>query len=147
MTSPGRPFRTSYGFNGWLFCCDFDASIPARTRWGDKLTGVRIDTLRGKANIPVFLDSTMPYSHPREVFPPPRRAGANSTLTMGPFCMNRHNECINGLFLDWSVRRIGLKELWTLKWHLQFDTANAWTRAGGVLPEDWPHWMRQFKDY
>ena len=147
MSSPGRPFRTSYGFNGWLFCCDFDASIPARTRWWDKLTGIRVDTLRGKANIPVFLDSTMPYGHPRTVFPPPRRGGSNGTMNMGCFCMDRHNECINGLFLDWSVRRIGLKELWTLKWHLQFDTANAWTKAGGVLPEDWPHWMRQFKDY
>jgi prepilin-type N-terminal cleavage/methylation domain-containing protein len=146
MSSPGRPFRTSYGFNGWLFCCDFDASIPVWTRWRE-MTGVRIDTLRGKANIPVFLDSTMPYSHPKELFPsPPRRGGSNGP-GMGSFCMDRHNECINGLFLDWSVRRLGIKELWTLKWHLQFDTANAWTKAGGVLPEDWPHWMRQFKDY
>jgi prepilin-type processing-associated H-X9-DG protein len=61
--------------------------------------------------------------------------------------MDRHSEHVNGLFLDWSVRKIGVKELWTLRWHLQFDTANAWTKAGGVLPEDWPHWMRGFKDY
>jgi hypothetical protein len=45
------------------------------------------------------------------------------------------------------VRKTGLKELWTLKWHLQFDTANAWTKAGGAQPEDWPEWMRSFKDY
>ena len=111
------------------------------------MTGTRVSTLRGKANIPVLLDSTMPYSHPRELFPlPPRRGGTNGG-GMGPFCMNRHSEHVNGLFLDWSVRRIGVKELWALKWHLQFDTANAWTKAGGVLPEDWPHWMRGFKDY
>jgi hypothetical protein len=30
---------------------------------------------------------------------------------------------------------------------MQFDTANKWTRAGGVQPEDWPEWMRRFKDY
>ena len=53
----------------------------------------------------------------------------------------------NGLLLDWSVRRVGIKELWTLKWHLQFDTANAWTKAGGALAEDWPEWMRGFEDY
>jgi prepilin-type N-terminal cleavage/methylation domain-containing protein/prepilin-type processing-associated H-X9-DG protein len=147
MTGPGRPFRTSYGFNGWLFCCDFDASLPARTRWGsDSITGIKVSTLRGKANIPVLLDSTMPYSHPTVTWLPPRRGGRNGP-GMGPFCMNRHSEHVNGLFLDWSVRRIGVKELWTLKWHLQFDTANAWTKAGGVLPEDWPHWMRGFKDY
>jgi hypothetical protein len=22
-----------------------------------------------------------------------------------------------------------------------------WTKAGAVKPEDWPHWMRKFKDY
>jgi prepilin-type N-terminal cleavage/methylation domain-containing protein/prepilin-type processing-associated H-X9-DG protein len=147
MTGPGRPFRTSYGFNGWLFCCDFDASLPARTRWGsDGIPGIRVSTLKGKANIPVLLDSTMPYSHPTTIWLPPRRGDSNGP-GMGPFCMDRHSEHINGLFLDWSVRKIGIKELWTLKWHLQFDTANAWTKAGGVLPEDWPHWMRGFKDY
>jgi len=66
---------------------------------------------------------------------------------MAPFCINRHNEHVNTLFLDWSVRKIGLKELWTLKWYKEFNTANEWTRAGGVQPEDWPEWMRKFKDY
>jgi hypothetical protein len=51
------------------------------------------------------------------------------------------------LFGDASVRRTGLKELWTLKWHKEFDTSNRWTKGGGVQPEDWPQWMRRFKDY
>jgi len=62
-------------------------------------------------------------------------------------CFNRHDAGINCLFMDWSVRKVGLKELWTLKWNMQFDTANPWTKAGGVQPEDWPEWMRGFKDY
>ena len=53
----------------------------------------------------------------------------------------------SSLFLDWSVRRVGLKELWTLKWNRKFDTAGKWTQAGGVRPEDWPEWRRGFKDY
>jgi prepilin-type N-terminal cleavage/methylation domain-containing protein/prepilin-type processing-associated H-X9-DG protein len=145
MISPGRPFRTSYGFNGWLFCCDFDASVPAVTRWF-KMTGLRIDSLRGRSNIPVLLDSIWPYGHPDWRWPPP--VGENSQAQkMGSFTINRHNEHVNGLFLDWSVRKIGIKELWTLKWHMQWDTANPWTKAGGVQPEDWPEWMRGFKDY
>ncbi|MHC4353621.1 MAG: type II secretion system protein [Planctomycetota bacterium] len=151
MTSPGRPFRTSYGFNGWLFDDEFV--------WGPYHSGTRgfrhhhqespnLFLIRERANIPVLLDSTMPYSSPRLFVLPPRRGGlAGSTHSMSPFCMDRHNEHINGLFLDWSVRKIGPKELWTLKWHLQFDTANPWTRVGGALPEDWPHWMRGFRDY
>jgi prepilin-type processing-associated H-X9-DG protein len=62
-------------------------------------------------------------------------------------CINRHNGGVNGLFYDWSVRKVGLKELWTLKWYPDFNTAGPWTKAGGVRPGDWPAWMRQFKDY
>jgi len=66
---------------------------------------------------------------------------------MGTFCINRHDGHVNGLFLDWSVRKVGLKELWTLQWCRDFDTHGRWTTAGGVQPEDWPEWMRRFKDY
>jgi len=27
------------------------------------------------------------------------------------------------------------------------NMAGPWTKAGGVLPSDWPVWMRNFKDY
>ena len=64
---------------------------------------------------------------------------------------NRHDATINGLFLDWSVRRVGLKELWTLRWEPHFPAGliarSPWTTTGGVQPEDWPQWMRNFKDY
>jgi prepilin-type processing-associated H-X9-DG protein len=62
-------------------------------------------------------------------------------------CINRHDGYVNSLFMDWSVRKVGLKELWTLKWHREYDTRNPWTKAGGVKPEDWPQWMRRFRDY
>jgi len=61
--------------------------------------------------------------------------------------MNRHAGGINMLFGDGAVHKVGIKELWTLKWHDTFDTAGPWTKAGGVRPEDWPEWMRKFKDY
>jgi prepilin-type processing-associated H-X9-DG protein len=69
------------------------------------------------------------------------------SATLSYFCIDRHQGAINVLFWDRTVRKIGLKELWTLKWRPQFDTANRWTKAGGVQPEDWPAWMRTFKDY
>ena len=62
-------------------------------------------------------------------------------------CFNRHNGGINMLFRDWSVRKVSIKENWTLKWHMQFDTSGPWTMAAGVQPEDGPKWMRGFKDY
>jgi prepilin-type processing-associated H-X9-DG protein len=62
-------------------------------------------------------------------------------------CIDRHSGGVNVLLMDWSVRKAGIKELWTFKWSRKFDTAGKWTRAGGVRPEDWPKWMRGFKDY
>ncbi len=131
ITSPRPPFRGSYGFNV--------------TAWPN-----RIDTYfsRGQANIPVILDSPEPDGRHINTEPPPRweREGVKA-IGFQTFCINRHNGHVNNLFLDWSVRRVGLKELWTLKWDDESNTAGPWTKAGGVLPEYWPYWMRKFKDY
>jgi prepilin-type N-terminal cleavage/methylation domain-containing protein/prepilin-type processing-associated H-X9-DG protein len=141
ITGTPRPFRSSYGFNLWLF----NPAFRPADFYGENL-GLDISSIRGKANIPTLLDSAHVAGIPGERFPPPM----TEFDTSGPismFCLNRHNGYVNGLFLDWSVRKIGLKELWTLKWHAEFDTAGRWTKAGGVQPEDWPQWMRNFKDY
>ena len=103
-------------------------------------------SLRGRAQFPAILDDAFMWSKPITSNNPPRRE-RQGIFGMGGFCINRHNEHVNSLFLDWSARKVGLKELWTLKWHRDWDTAGPWTKAGGVLPEDWPHWMRGFKDY
>ncbi|MBW1814269.1 MAG: type II secretion system protein [Deltaproteobacteria bacterium] len=130
--------RGSYGFNNHLFSPFFDESIEIPREGWD------VFSLRGRNNIPTLLDSTgYTGSFSDHSSPPEYERFDGSTW----YCINRHNGYINGLFLDWSVRKVGLKELWTLKWKKQFDTANVWTRAGGVLPEDWPQWMRRFKDY
>ena len=61
---------------------------------------------------------------------------------MRRFCMDRHNGFVNCLFLDFSVRKVGLKELWQLTWHRE------WTQDinDRGLPV-WPEWMERFKDY
>lgn len=105
-------------------------------------------------NIPVLLDCAHYGAEPFPFDRPPEYDGAIRPSLIGGmdyFCINRHDAKINGLFLDWSVRKVGLKELWTLHWepHLpQVIIAHSpWTTTGGVQPEDWPEWMRNFKDY
>jgi prepilin-type processing-associated H-X9-DG protein len=66
---------------------------------------------------------------------------------MGRCAINRHQGFVNAAFMDWSARKVGIKELWTLKWHKQFDTSGPYTKAGGMLADEWPEWMRRFKDY
>jgi len=131
-------FRSSYGFNQNLLDGPFGIYDP-------KGRGTNVYSRRGLANIPVLLDSMRPEGYVWQFIPPPSSQG--STNMQVPFCINRHNGNVNGLLLDWSVRKIDLKELWTLKWHEEFDTVGTWTKAGGVQPEDWPQWMRRFKDY
>lgn len=148
LTDPGPPFRGSYGCNSWLFN---GFCFSPRIRLGSLgrlVEEVDVLSLRGPDKIPTLLDSTLPWGTPRsDTAPPPSPEPRSNPIGMAPLCINRHNGYVNGLFLDWSVRKVGLKELWTLKWYKEFDTANEWTRAGGVQPEDWPEWMRGFKDY
>lgn len=56
------------------------------------------------------------------------------------FCLNRHNAAVNVLFLDFSVRKVGLKYLWMLDWHRDWPIPETMS-----LPY-WPYWMENFKD-
>ncbi|MHC4111107.1 MAG: type II secretion system protein [Planctomycetota bacterium] len=101
------------------------------------------------ANIPILLDCMWKSGHPTNYDHPPLLEDRfrSRYVNMAVFCIDRHDGYINGLFGDWSVRKVGLKELWTLKWGKEFNTAGLYTLAGGVQPSYWPEWMRNFKDY
>ena len=144
FTGLGSPFRCSYGFNSHFFRFPW---IHTNTHSILYRMGLDTFSVRGSAHIPVFLDATRYQATPESNDSPPSRELYDGGFDMRSFCINRHSGHVNGLFLDWSVRKIGLKELWTLKWNPQFNTADKWTRAGGVQPEDWPQWMRRFKEY
>ena len=122
----------SYGYNAWL--------------------GESHYRVAGHAGIPVVFDCRSARAWPTHYDDPPEYEGqfgrpSPVLIYMRTVCLNRHNGGINMLFRDWSVRKVGLKENWTLKWHPEFDTSGPWTMAGGVQPEDWPEWMRRFKEY
>jgi prepilin-type N-terminal cleavage/methylation domain-containing protein/prepilin-type processing-associated H-X9-DG protein len=143
-TAVPRPWYGSYGVNEWVSPHGFIESDRPKcwTNTNDRNAG----------SAPMMLDCTCWTGNAFEEYelPPDHDAipwGLYVTYAAPYFCMNRHDGGINALFLDWSVRKVGLKELWTLKWHKKFNTAGLWTKAGGVRPEDWPEWMRAFKDY
>ena len=117
-------------------------AYPRKYYWSSTL-------VRDRSEIPVLTDSTWAESANVDPNTAPPQSEAGPQLGENAFnsCINRHNGSINALFLDSSVKKIGLKQLWTLKWHRQFDTKGPWTTAGGVQNEHWPKWMRQYKDY
>lgn len=129
----------SYGMNGWL-CNPERGAAPTGGREPENLW--RCAAVRAGSRVPLFLDSSR-YENmcPRETDEPPEYDGqpiVGNLHEMRICCINRHNEKINGAFLDFSVRPIGLKELWRLKWHRNFDT------AADVV---WPDWMEHMKEY
>ncbi len=152
-----RIYRGSYSINNWLSVCDNTgswvigiAASPLRDArdsfWGS-------ENVQGAGEIPAFGDALWWCSWPKDTDQPPRMPDDLDPFPCGcrdsmrRFCINRHDGYVNTAFLDGSVRRIGLKQLWTLKWHRNYRTINHWTRIGGVRPTDWPEWMQAFKDY
>lgn len=132
----------SYGFNEWL--CNRNSGSNASNYY-------KHVNVRPADRIPVFLDCYWYDVWPFPQNQPPMYDGATENLAgsneMRRVCLNRHSEAVNGAFLDWSVRKIGLKELWTLPWYNDFDTKGRWTKAGGAQSEDWPEWMMSFREY
>ena len=142
--------RGSYGMNNWL--CNPAPDVEFIHGREDTKDNWRNAYVEQAADIPMLLDCAYVESKPYDFDTPPDYDGDISTygvssLQMKRFCLNRNDGHINGVFLDSSVRKIGLKELWTFKWHRRFNTHGIWTRAGGVQPDDWPEWMRHFKHY
>jgi len=145
--SAGRPAGTwgSYGVNGWVYVCGQDELYgkPAKDFW-------KSPNVNGASQVPLFLDCWFWCGWPEHTDTPPNYDGerwAGDVDSMQRFAINRHEQAINAIFLDYSIRKVGLKQLWTLKWSRGFNTAGIWTRAGGVRSEDWPQWMRSFQDY
>jgi len=137
----------SYGINGWVE--DPPSSYTTVYENFETVNNWRTTNVKGAGYVPLFFDALRFNVFPRHTDAPPETEDLawQGTQHMRRACINRHNGFISGAFLDWSVKKIGLKELWTLKWHRTYPTAGPWTKAGQVTNSDWPEWMRRFKDY
>ncbi len=144
------PIGGSYGSNKWYWWEFYTPppGSPGRDKYWSSLF------VKRASDVPMFFDCTWfdgglsdNTDAPPEYDDQPMQLASKSNANACGICINRHNGGTNSLFLDWSARKVGLKESWTLKWHRRFNTAGPWTRAGGAKPEDWPKWIRNFKDY
>ena len=124
----------SYGKNSWLSQCDWEGRGPLCWRRID-------DVVEGQSKVPLLLDSNFMGGFPEHTDEPPPYDGEFNVYgrEIGRYCLNRHNGYINGLFVDNSAKKIGLKELWRLKWNREFDTHHMYG--------PWPDWMLGFRDY
>ncbi len=137
----------SYGLNGYLLTIPATASyvrnIPASSGFRKFLE------IPQPATVPVLMDGLRFDLFVIESDGPPvdETDAWQGDSRMKRVCINRHRGFICSSFADGSVRKVGLKELWTLKWHRKFATNGPWTQAGGVTSDQWPEWIRPFADY
>jgi prepilin-type processing-associated H-X9-DG protein len=149
LDKAGRPYASSYGINQWVY----DAPQVVGGRLLEQIW--RTANVKNASEVPCFGGCAITGATPNHGDEPPQRPDDVAYIWGqggGPneirrFCMNRHDGYMNMVFLDWSVRKVGLKELWTLKFHRKWNTTNRYTKAGGCTAADWPQWMRGFRDY
>ncbi len=132
--------RSSYGLNCWTYNNTDNNDQWSSLRW-KKDAG-----LNNSRNIPVLLDCKWRGGYPLHTDIPlksgDRIADADGDLldgggNVGEMChfqMKRHKHGINAAFLDYSVRGVEPIELWSLKWHREFDTHYA---DSNITWEDW----------
>jgi len=141
----GRPAGTwgSYGVNGWIYQNDEPGGVlygkPAQFFW-------KTPNVKGAAEVPLFVDCWFWCGWPDSTDTPPATDGPEARYpgddnAMNRFCINRHQQAINGVYLDYHVEKIWLKALWRQRWSKRFD-------VGGPKPnwETEAPWMTHFKD-
>jgi prepilin-type N-terminal cleavage/methylation domain-containing protein/prepilin-type processing-associated H-X9-DG protein len=133
----------SYGINGYCLNMRGSTLSTGSQNW-------RTINAKSGATVPLFLEALRYDGWPLETegaAPDPYTAvwGSNS---MARYAINRHRGYTDVLFLDGHARKVGIKELWTLKWHRNFDTAGPWTKAGRARRTGtWPEWISGYPDY
>jgi prepilin-type N-terminal cleavage/methylation domain-containing protein/prepilin-type processing-associated H-X9-DG protein len=145
MTAAGLPqlgvngICGSYGINGYAL---------NMSTWSQNWKTLNV---KGATNVPLFLEAIRYDGWPRETdtAPADARTAWSGGSEMGRFALDRHKGYIDTLFMDGHARKVGVKELWTLKWHRNFNTAGMWTKAGRAQRgnSDWPAWIKGYQDY
>lgn len=124
----------SYGMNCWI---NSVAAPPFGTKemYWQRSTGATKTSL---SSVPLFMDSMWLGGYAQDSDSPSSREDwPDEHGQMSRFAIKRHKGGVSAVFLDQSIRNVGLKELWGLKWHTQFDTHNAQTKPEVV----WPDWV------
>lgn len=149
-TNSGRRLTGSYGLNYWVTKDESAETTDARggtLRW-------KTMNVKGGGYVPMMVGCSLSGACVHHVDEPPRWDGdawpsgdGDNKDEMRRFCMNRHNGYVSGNFMDYSARKIGLKELWELKWSRHWYRTNDSSLTPDYSPPVWPEWMINFKDY
>jgi len=131
VETEGGYIRSSYVINLWL----------ANYSYGDGYW--RTPYVSCPSRIPMMADGQWKDMQPYPEDQPPVNEGDMWTPNaeeMRRACLNRHNG-VNAVFMDGSVRKVGLKHLWVQWWYRGWEEDLA--QVG--FPA-WPEWMSNFPE-
>ncbi len=112
----------SYGINSFIGCI-------GRPKYPDDWYWKSI-SMRGAHEAPVFADSTFSHTWPRHDNPIPSKPFVEyddiptNSGNIWRFCIDRHSGGIQSSYLDGSVKKILIPDLWNQKWHREFVRQN-----------------------
>jgi len=129
----------SYGMNEWV--CNPVFKSGATPMYGDNKKYWRSTNVKGQSSIPLLADSWWDQAWAEAFDTIPDYPGmwdiAGTGDDMGHFLVMRHDGIINMLFMDYTVRKVSLKDVWYLNWNRLTDTENAPTES------DLPEWLQK----
>ncbi|MHC4518035.1 MAG: prepilin-type N-terminal cleavage/methylation domain-containing protein [Planctomycetota bacterium] len=117
---------SSYGMN--LFACSTPVDVQGRKQ---EYHFQNQNKLRNTGEIPLFLDAMWrgggPHWDGTEDISPPIENGhwVGYGHEMKHFAMDRHGGGVNVLFADGSARKVLVKDLWDLRWHVDYPIHRA----------------------
>jgi len=133
----------SYAFSNWC------ANPPQGPFWdGIPVENlIRRTSVKGAHNVPLVVDSVYVDIAPKQTDRAPtdnehrqdKYSASYSRHAMKWLCIDRHSGGINAVFVDMHVEHVGIKRLWKLKWHKNFQIDVG--PAGG-----WPGWTDRYRD-
>jgi prepilin-type processing-associated H-X9-DG protein len=148
--SEGLPLF-SYGQNDWVLSGWFGEQDVFSSPTEQKLAW-KTNMIRQNFKVPVLGDASYPIATDVWFYPAPPRPPAfsgdhgwrDTTARQDQikrFCLDRHNLAVNWCFMDGSVRKLGLKQLWYTEFHRN------WNRKELDVEEyvTWPEWMKNAK--
>jgi prepilin-type N-terminal cleavage/methylation domain-containing protein/prepilin-type processing-associated H-X9-DG protein len=132
-----EPEYGSFALNGFIYTDPYDVLIPVWFAGYEHLfvnTQNKIDRI-GADQIPGFADSVWVDAWPDDTNLIPAGydlSGIHSNQShMARLITNRHNDRTNISFMDGHVQNIFLNQLWSFKWHTEFQTESIKFRQDG----------------
>ena len=129
-------FYGSYGINEWI--CN------PQTKKGDTIYKApkywRNTNVKGQTDIPVLADAwwDQAWAEAFDWIPtfPGEWEGIGAD-DMAHFVVLRHDGIVNMLFMDWTVKKVHLRDLWPQKWNRMTDQEDCPTEY------DYPPWLQK----